>query len=208
MKAKSFICEHSVEFVLVSFLTKLFSNHKQNIVPLYFWKSREGSSMSIRCGPNKPIRLLAMYARRPKVSEPEQDHILVKINGRLFERAYYLKENGIPTVVGVPRVSSIMDLYIGCPCSWFMLCPDKDCTQDVEFNIDIKSNKCYIKLPAEVRGPLDDVELISLFTKGKYIQSWHDAIEIMRSERLDHMYRRDLLYWGMSIYKPVYFISQ
>jgi hypothetical protein len=54
---------------------------------------------------------------------------------------------------------------------------------------------------------LDDVELISLFAKGKYIQSWHDAIEIMRAERLDHIHHRDSFYWGMGIYKPVYFVN-
>ena len=209
MKTTSFICEHSAEFVLVPLLTQLFSAHKQNLIPLYFWKSREGSSISKRCDPNTPIRLLAMYARRPKICDPEQDYISVKINDILFERAYYLKENGIPTIVGVPRVSSIMDLYIGCPCSWFTLCPDRDFKSDVEFKIDIKSNKCDIELPTDIRGPLEHVELLSLFAKGEYLRSWQDAIGILRAEGLDYGSYGNSIYWRMGrLYKPVYFISR
>jgi len=193
---------------LVHLLIQLFSAHKQNLIPLYFWKSREGSSISKRCDPDTPIRLLAMYARRPKIYAPDQDYILVKINDILFERAYYLKENGIPTIVGVPRVSSITHLHIGCPCSWFNLCPDRSFKSDVEFTIDIKSNKCDIALPPSIQGPLEDVELLSLFNKGTHLPSWQDAIQILRAERLDDRFYGNSFYWRMGIYKPVYFISR
>lgn len=206
MNATSFICEHSAEFVLIPLLTQLFSAHKQNLIPLYFWKTREGSSISKRCDPNTPIRLLAMYARRPKVCEPGQDYILVKINRILFERACYLKENGIPTIIGVPRVSSIMNLHIGCPCSWFKLCPDKNFRSDIEFSIDIKSNKCDDKLPLSIQGPLEDEELLNLFSKGVLLPSWQDAIQILRGESLYYRLYENSLYWRMGMYKPVYFI--
>ena len=208
MHATSFICEHSAEFVLVYFLTQLFSAHRQNLIPLYFWKSREGSLISKRCDPNTPIRLLAMYARRPKIHDPDQDHILVKLNDILFERAYYLKENGIPTIAGVPRVSSIMELHTACPCSWFNLCPDCNFRSDVEFMIDIASNKCDTELPPSIRGPLEDVELLSLFDKATHLPSWQDAIQILRAEGLDYDFYGSSLYWPMGIYKPVYFLSR
>jgi hypothetical protein len=206
--ATSFICEHSAEFVLIPHLTQLFSAHKQDLLPLYFWKNREGGQMSRRCDPGKPIRLLAMYARRPKVSEPGQDCVSVKINDALFERAHYLKENGIPTIAAVPLVSSIMDLRIGCPCSWFTLCPDRDFESDVEFTIDIKSEKCDIELPAGVQGPLEDAELLRLFDKSEDLKSWQDAIEILRADRLDHGFYRNSFYWRMGMYKPVYLLSR
>ena len=209
MNATSFICEHSAEFVLIPLLTQLFSAHKQNLIPLYFWKTREGSSISKRCDHNTPIRLLAMYARRPKICDPDQDYILVKINDILFERAYYLKENGIPTIVGVPRVSSIINFHVGCPCSWFSLCPDRNSNSEIEFRIDIKSNKCDIELPPSIQGPLEDVELLSLFNKGAHLPSWQDAIQILRAEGLDYGFYGNSFYWRMGgMYKPVYFISQ
>jgi len=209
MNATSFICEHSAEFVLIPLLTQLFSSHKQNLIPLYFWKSREGSSISKRCDPNILIRLLPMYARRPKVCEPGQNYILVKINSILFERACYLKENGIPTIIGVPRVSSIMNLHIGCPCSWFKLCPDKNFTSDMEFSIDIKSNKCSIKMPPNIQGPLKDEELLTVFNESILLPSWQDAIQILRAEGLDYGSYGNSIYWRMGrLYKPVYFISR
>ena len=209
MNATSFICEHSAEFVLIPLLTQLFSAHKQNLIPLYFWKTREGSSISKRCDPNTPIRLLAMYARRPKICDPDQDYILVKINDILFERACYLKENGIPTIIGVPRVSSIMDLHIGCPCSWFSLFSDRDSKSEIEFRIDIKSNKCDVELPASIQGPLKDEELLSLFNKGTHLPSWQDAIQILGAKRSDYGFYGNSFYWRMGgMYKPVYFISR
>jgi hypothetical protein len=122
--------------------------------------------MSKRCDPGISLRLLAMYARRPKICVPNQDYILVKINNILFERSYYLKEMGIPTIVGVPRISSITNFHLDCPCSWFNLCPDKNFKSDFEFTINIKSNKCYAPLPPIIQGPLADIELLKLFNKG------------------------------------------
>ena len=208
MKATAFICEHSAEFVLVPLLIELFSAHKQDLIPLHFWKTREGSSLSKRCDPNTPIRLLAMYARRPKICAPDQDCILVKINDILFERAYYLKQNGIPTIIGVPRVSSIMNLHVGCPCSWFSLRPDRNLESDVEFGIDIKSNKCDGSLPPSIQGPLNDEELLDLFNKGTSLPSWQDAIEILRGELWDFRLDARAVYWPMGTYKPVYFVSR
>lgn len=207
MNGTSFICEHSAEFILVSFLTQLFSGQKRTLIPLYFWKTREGSSISKRCNPNTPIRLLAMYARRPKICNPNQDHISVKINGMLFESAHYLKENGIPTIVGVPQVSSIMDFHVGCPCSWFQLCTDRNFESDIEFSINIKSNQCNIELPSCIQGPLKDEELLDLFNKGTHLPSWQDAIQIIGEARFTGMYRNSFYRYG-AIYKPVYFISQ
>ena len=149
-----------------------------------------------------------MYARRPKIFDPDQDYILVKINDILFERSYYLRENGIPTIVGVPRVSSIMDLQIGCPCSWFYLYPDGNFKSDIEFTIDIKSNKCDDELPLSIQGPLEDEELVNLFNKGTLLPSWQYAIQILRGESLDYRLYGNSFYWPMGTYKPVYFMSR
>mgnify|MGYP001139543563 CR=1 FL=1 len=207
MNATSFICEHSAEFVLVPFLTQLFSDNKQKLTPLYYWKSREGSSISKQCDPNTSIRLFAMYARRPKIHSPEKDYISVKINNILFERAYYLKENGIPTIVGVPRVSSIINFHVGCPCSWFRLCPDENIESDIEFAINIKSNKCEIKLPSSIEGPLEEIELLDLFNKSQKLPSWQDVIKILRTVRSNYESYGNRFNWLMGGYKPVYFIS-
>ncbi len=206
-KATSFICEHSAEFVLVPFLTQLFSDNKQKLTPLYYWKNREGGLVSKRCDSNTPIRLFAMYARRPKIHSPDQDCISVKINNKLFERAFYLKENGIPTIVGVPRVSSIINFHVGCPCSWFRLCPDENVESDIEFSIDIKSNKCSIKMPPNIQGPLNDEELLNVFKESILLPSWQDAIRILRGEKLDYQFFRSLFFGRIGGYKPVYFIS-
>lgn len=210
MNATSFICEHSAEFVLVPFITELFAAHKQKLVPLYFWKTREGSIKSKKCDPGIPIRILSMYARRPKIDYPGQDSILVRINHRLFEHAAYLKENGIQTIIGVPRISSIMDFYVGCPCSWFTLSPDSNSVWGIDFSIDIKKNKCNAELPLSVKGPLEEKNILNLLNNSKIFTSWQAAIEILSGESLDYKPTGSFYYFHarFNMYKPVYFINQ
>ncbi len=121
-----------------------------------------------------------------------------------------MKENGIPTIVGVPLVSSIMNFHVGCPCSWFKLCPDRNFESDVEFDIDIKRNKCKTRLPKAIKGPLGNEELLTLFDESAKLPSWQDAIKVLRADGLDVGSYVTPFYWQMSMgtYKPVYFISQ
>jgi hypothetical protein len=205
MNNTSFICEHSAEFILVPNLCQLFSEHDKNLIPLHFWKTREGSSKSIRCDDHKPLRLIAMYARRPKIRIPNQNSITVKINYDIFEHALYLQDNNIPTIIGVPCVSSVLELKFGCSCSWFSLIPDKNSCHDAELTIDIQSRKCDSKLPLGVHGPLNDHELLSLFNKSRKFVSWQEAVNVLRNEMPSRYAMGG--FFGINSYKPVYFIN-
>ena len=99
---------------LVPAIDRMLSLAGMQVVPIYFWKTREGNYLSQKCNMEKNFKVIAMYARRPKVVEPMQNDIEVKINNILFQRAFYLKQYGIPTIAGVPRISTIGELRIGC----------------------------------------------------------------------------------------------
>ncbi len=201
----SFLSEHSAEFVLVPALAQIFSSRGCDLVPLYFWKTREGSSVSRRCEPAMPVQVFAMYARRPKVVVPGQDHILVKFNDLLFQRAGYLRDNGIPTIAGVPLVSSIMDFRIVCLCSWFSLSPAGPSQSDFECVIDIKSNQCNTALPSSLQGPWNDEEILRFVSAEARPMLWQKAIEVLRGNAFDQQYAHRF-YWRWPTYKPVYLV--
>jgi len=191
---------------LVPALEHVLSSQDSAVVPLYFWRTREGSSVSLQCDQGTQIRILAMYARRPKVVDPADRHILVKFNRELLELAFHLNEHGIPTLAGVPRVSSIMDLRIGCPCSWFALVPDSTFSEDIEVFVDRRLNQCEKALPAFVRGPLQDKEVADFIDSVARPMLWADAVEVLRAKPLhEHRYSRSFP-WHMGGYKPVYFL--
>ena len=66
-RAISFMCEHTAEYALVWDLASAFGHFAGTVVPFYFWSSREGASMSLACSDARPVRVVAAYARRPKV---------------------------------------------------------------------------------------------------------------------------------------------
>jgi len=201
----SFICEHTAEFFLVPTLARLLSNEETDVVPLYFWKSREGSSMSRLCTRETPVRVVAMFARRPKVDHPDDKRILVKLNDVIFERAYCLARLGVPTFAGVPRVSSITNLRRSGPCSWFCLRADGSSGTDVEFHLNVESGRCETALPSTVEGPLEDPRVVELAYHEAAPMSWQNAIETMRGEpRSDGRYERTFYRWWPDMYKPVY----
>jgi hypothetical protein len=107
--ATSFISEHSSEYILVSKLSGMMSPHFDKVIPLYFLSTREGSSVSRLCDPSQLVRIISVYARRPKIVAPHQAHIQVKFNECLFEIAKLSYPLGIPTFAGVPLASSMMD---------------------------------------------------------------------------------------------------
>jgi hypothetical protein len=203
----SFICEHTAEFFLVPTLARLLSNEETDVVPLYFWKSREGSAISKRCGRDAPLRLVAMFARRPKVDDPDDRRILVKLNDVIFERAYQLARLRVPTFAGVPRVSSITNLRRTGPCSWFCLHSKGSSVKDVEFYLNVESGRCETALPSTVEGPLEDERIVRLAYDEAAPMSWEDAIEAMRGESgsPERDERRVYRWWGET-YKPVYLI--
>jgi hypothetical protein len=119
--ATSFISEHSSEYILVPKLAGLLTPHFHRVVPIYFLLTREGSVVSSQCDPSQIVRVVGVFARRPKVSRPEQSHIEVTFNQSLFESARLSSSLGIPTFAGVPLASSIMQLNLNMDCAWFHL---------------------------------------------------------------------------------------
>jgi hypothetical protein len=183
MMATSFLSEHSAEFVLVPQLIRILSDSYEGITPFYFWAGREGSLISKCCDTGESIRMVAVYARRPKISSYNDYEITVKFNAVLSEKAYEFSKVGIPVLAGVPRVTSIMDFRLEAKCSWFQILSDGE-PADIEgiLNIDDESS---IKIPVNnfVRGPLSESAINSLMIQQCNQMKWVEAIDVIRTVR-------------------------
>ena len=207
--AQSFISEHSGELILVPAINNVLSNAGMQVVPIYFWKTREGNYLSQKCDIVKKFRVVAMYSRRPKVVEPAQNDIEMKINDILFQRAFYLKQYGIPTIAGVPRISTIGDIRIGCDCSWFYLDPQKREEEEVVTLVDIRTNRCRLKLPDRVQGPLLESDLLDIVSNATVFSKWIEVIPVLRGEPDTWSSKRafpNSMFWPFITYKPIYFL--
>ncbi len=199
----SFICEHSAEFVLVPEFARILSRDQRHVTPIYFWSSREGCRISRECDRGEPIRVVAMYARRPKISDPGQDQILVKFNRELFLHARRLRDVDIPVFAGVPRVSTIMDLCIGAPCSWFEINGDDSAPEGEECTLDVQSGAVTSSSSQRSWVPATEEHIDRIVASSTCQMPWSDAIERIRFSRAP----QDSLGWSSRLgsYKPVYF---
>jgi hypothetical protein len=152
---------------------------------------------------------MAMYARRPKVIEPVQNDIEVKINEKLFQKAYYLKQYDIPTIAGVPLISTIGDLRIGCGCSWFYIDPQMPYEEEVVTLVEIGTNQCKENLPHRVKGPLQEKELLNIVNMAAVFSTWIEAIQVLRGEPniwTSKTAFSNSMFRTFINYKPIYFL--
>lgn len=178
----SFMSEHTAEYALVSKLTAIFSAQKLRIVPIFFLSTREGSKVSRQCDDSSPIRLISVFARRPKVEFSNQSNIAVTINAELFQAANRLTALGIPTFAGAPLISSIMDFSLDANVVWFELTGEMASGVYLQISMDGTRVEFWQETSA-IRGPVHDKEIVEIFLSKSRLMQWTEAIEILRMNR-------------------------
>lgn len=140
--ATSFISEHSVEYILVANLTETLTTHFNRAIPIYFLSTREGSIISRECGPSQVVKVVSVFARRPKVNFAGQSVIEIKFNESILRTTKLSLSFGIPTFAAVPLASSIFDLRLDLDCAWFELrSGDTDVVYELSVNGELLSPK-------------------------------------------------------------------
>jgi hypothetical protein len=175
----AFLSEHTAEYVLVPSIVSILSRQFTKVIPLYFWSTREGSKVSRGCDLSQPMRLINVFARRPKVETPHQPTMEVKFNSTLFDAASHSIDAGIPVFAGVPLVSSLMKFNLDTHCAWFSISgadsPDVYYQLTLEGEVDWKSDQC-----SAVTGPLHENEIIEVTLEYSREMFWSEAIENLR----------------------------
>jgi hypothetical protein len=191
----SFISEHTAEFLLVPQFIHALENRFSEIIPIYFWRTREGSNIAKASFRFRSVKLVAMYPRRPKIASIREEIFEIKFNQILFTRCQHLVGLGIPVFAGVPNAFSIEQLTSQCPCIWFQIKPSGSESiyraQDDEIIDDDNIQ--------QIEPPL----ISNIVATEAVSRSWEDALSVMVGMSLQSGVRG--LFMGDN-YKPVYFI--
>ncbi len=57
----SYICEHTAEFLLIPKLMEFVKTRYTNVVPIYFWATREGNTLSRNLHSSLNVKILAFF---------------------------------------------------------------------------------------------------------------------------------------------------
>lgn len=200
----SFISEHTAEYALVPDLVRRLSPRFRDVIPMFFWSTREGNATATSSMSGITVRLLTAFPRRPKVSELGQDRIIMKVNQQLLGYARASADAGITVLAGIPLVSSILTLRVTSQCSWFDLrefvVTNEDCFIEMALDGTVTSNA-----PSRVslRQPLNDLEILDAASRCLAFR-WEDAVEILRQIRCTQLKFRGFPFFGG--YKPFHVI--
>ncbi|MDO9504251.1 hypothetical protein [Hydrogenophaga sp.] len=195
----SFFSERTAEYsilpVVVSYLQRRFGA----AVPMYYWASREGNSVAREVHDGRHVRMLALFARRPK--SVTKRTMSGKLNAELFEFADRAERHGVPTVAGFPVVRDLFELGEDFQTFWFPL--TRSPAQEVFFQVDLTRPN---PTPMSQNGrPIRTVELCDLgdTVSSAAVLSWKAAMAAISDARTSPR-MGGAAFWGGSPYNPVY----
>lgn len=197
----SFISERSAEMLLVPELISLIRDVYPSVTPLFYWSTREGTNLSRHSFHGQKIKVLVLYARRPKVKYIGSGEIEIKLNELLFRRSELYSHSGMPVIAGCPLADKLEELVMGVPCIWLKLMPGGD-TESMTVNI----SEPVIK--AEHAVTITPDEILSLIATSNDF-TWTRAIDVINSVRRETLMNADGAFrFGMygDVYKPVYLL--
>lgn len=201
----SFISEHTAEYALVHDLVVILSREYNNVIPIYFWATREGGSMAMKSVGDCRVRVVSAYARRPKVIEPTDSTILMKVNSFLLRAGTIGIEAGSPVFAGVPLATGLLQFSLNTPCCWFHLKGGASDNQDINININLSGqiqNGNFNN--SKVCGPLADKDILTLVKQYSRLMCWNEAVDCIRHVRASGEIGMRAFF--LSTYRPFYLI--
>jgi hypothetical protein len=195
---QSFMSEHTAEFYLVPRFITVLNTRFSSVLPFFFWSTREGNATSRRAFLPDPVRVCALFPRRPKLGDT--GNVLMKVNLELFDLASGLSEAGIPVFAGIPLVSSLVELAQAFECNWYCLTASENPCADLEVECD---GGVEIR-NGTLRGPLRQNEVVEIVEARSQPTTWQDMLQTLRSVRNREVLGRYHFPFG-PVYKPVYF---
>ncbi|WP_155625912.1 hypothetical protein [Burkholderia vietnamiensis] len=207
----SFLSEHSVEYAIVPRAVSVLKGAFDNVVPLYFWKTREGNGLSAALNADVTVRVLALFPRRPKLADLDDSAPLFgKINSEIFEFSAVASKFGIPVAVGLPLVRNIQQLGRNPRIAWIQIVSgnvDAQLESDVHLMFSEKEGLAALDgLLPESLSMMEELDLPRIISSNSVRLTWHEAAEAMSELRAtSEGYRYALRFLGGGAqYRPVY----
>ena len=199
--------EHTAEYALVGDIVRKLYSAFPNIVPMYIWLSREGSSMGQGAFFGKEVRLVSIFPRRPKVAFPGDTEILVKFNSSILRHAHLARTYGIPVLAGLPLVSDLSKYRIDSSCAWFVVNGTKTGQTDLEVLLSKQGEILDHVGPLKtIRGPVGDKEIIQNVESTAETGEWDSWLYVIREIGMKVRPEERRYFWFLPAYKPFYLV--
>ncbi|AEX53750.1 hypothetical protein GRAQ_02977 [Rahnella aquatilis CIP 78.65 = ATCC 33071] len=204
----SFFSERTAEYSLIPAVIGVLAKNNSRIVPIYFWRTREGNNISLAQNLSGRVKVLAMFARRPKLCG-KNGYVSGKVNKNILRYALHARKYGVATISGFISVDSIMNLSNEDSYVWFDLSNSKHPINDAEFFCRANSNEIL-----EMNEFCSDINIINKDDIPCLIDAickpliWQECIEVI-SELNKITYSDNNGYFGRFLgggYRPVYFL--
>lgn len=200
MKLSSFISEHSIELILIPAIINILKLNYCKVTPLYYWSSREGGSIATKSFNNKELKIIALFPRRPKINNPKDSKIYIKLNQVLYDRSSFFNQNGILTIAGLPLCKSLDCFHTDTKLVWFELMPEGF---ERIITFDLASNNLTNEVPL-----LNKEELLVQINQKTKALSWLQFREVIRKMNQQNFNLNRWYPFSGSLYKPIYLILQ
>jgi hypothetical protein len=197
----SFCNETTVEIAIAAQLRDVLGQGKRRVVPVHFWASREGSRTASRVHADVPLRLIALFARRPKSSAAP--HVVEgKINWELQRFAGVAKTVGIPTFAVFPCVNNLLDLSDTPPLLFLDIQGEGG---DVFFSVQLGESVNLLTSAVRplVVTPDAMIDRAYQMQKPATLEWWSQAIRDVRAHSTES---GSWIPWGRATYKPLYLL--
>ncbi|MDT6919558.1 hypothetical protein [Pseudomonas atacamensis] len=191
IKATSLMSEHSIEYCLVPRMLTLLKQHYEYVTPVYPAMMREFSKKSydFQCD---TFRALALFPRRPKVTEVLSQEIYITINQELYSFEEFMRAKGIPTIAGCPVVSTIWELSSDPKIVWIDI--NHPSLDEYLNNINLEKKSAALLNEEEILRRLSMAQMLSLEQLGDTVR------EFRRTYGAPHIYGPK--------YKPIFFLTK
>ena len=201
----SFFCERTAEYALVPLLQRSLEAHFGSAIPIFYWKTREGNRVSSEIHQGRHVQVLAMFARRPKVTET-RDIISGKINLELSQFSRAARAVGIPTIAGFPAVDSVFRLYQDPLIFWLPV--EQSEVGDLEFMVDTSLRHPSPKVGGDLAlRTLSLEEVIDEVKANAKAFPWNEAMGNISQLRIEgSRYGNRHMFGRFGSYRPIYFL--
>jgi hypothetical protein len=195
--ATGFCSEHTAEYVVAPRFVSLFTARGLLAVPLFFWFTREGSATARISAPDLNVKVVAIFARRPKLCGRD-DAVEIKFNDELYEYATAAREVGIPVLAGAPLATSVFELTEHCAVAWFEI--SAGMRGDRLVTVEVAPPHRLASEHVDISGPLSDDAIVGIVAREAAMRRWSEVAGALRCIRKLSGGRRYV--WWAAGYKP------
>ncbi|HEU4471154.1 MAG TPA: hypothetical protein VFR58_08730 [Flavisolibacter sp.] len=169
------------------------------VIPIFYWASREGNSL-VKKSFKQPVRIVALYPRRPKVTGTTSDSIYVKFNEELFYWNEEFALEGIPVFAGMPLANSLENFHYHTKCLWFKI---HRLGHEETILIDLHNENSVRS--TNISSILED-EIIQTIWHETKILDWSYFCRLIKEIKRKADYKFNRSRFNNISYKPAYFI--